>query len=1140
MALYDAPRRLSAAAEAARDRRTREAAEAALARLSGRGLTALAQVRWSARWQTVSLRDNALRSLAGFAALPALRVLDVSTNALETVAGLPPLPGLEVGCCIFQILLTIRGAVLQELHLTGNALRTLCGFPQLPELQVLSISGNQLRSLAGLPPLPNLRALFASDNDLRTFEGNPVARSALCGAFAVAVVGEQLEQVDGVAVGPECLAQAQAVLGRPAIAAREGMPLPDSLDRIADHCSAFLDEKQFSNTRRTACKFSTGRIEGEFEEQSELKAVVNFACEHVHKATSSRTAGGACHYQWFRVDRHGYTRAIAYAARREYTPCTDDIGSCLILQCRTWPPQGQQPSLVYLVTEAIRAVRPSVDGLRIAGELVEDATLEACYSYSGGVEGRSLLHWVKTASSGATEIIATGPTCRLRECDIGACVTLECTPVRSDGVRGPVQMSATAGPVQPIKPVIHGGTVRGRFTEGERLVIQLGRYEGKDVEGTHLYKWHRVQEDGAADDVPDAVTDTYLPCLEDVGASLLLEITPVDCRGVQGDVVTVRTQKISPAKPQVLTITMTGKPEEGEALEVTVEYFGGVEGKSTIQWLRRDPSSEETVAIPHARKRKYTARIDDVGYYLVARYTPVRSDGATGDPTQATTLSPVRAALPRARVAELAGLPATECADLRARPEYFGGRPGRSLFGWQRSCAAPVLWADIPSAAGSLVYAPRAEDVGRRLRFWYAPRRMDDVQGDTVFAETDAVQPAQPRAVHVSVRVESRQMDGLPVLAGSAAYVGGTEGASFFSWERLRPDGACEAIAGACARTYAATREDEGCRLVFRYTPARVDGAVGPAASSAPTDPIHPRLPRVAAAEVSGEACEGCEVRCRATFEDAAPQRAAYEWQRSGELAPDVFEPLPGAPAGPALVLRPEDTGYHIRALVTPRDAQGRTGAPTPSTATALVQSLPPRAMMLDVRCTPSPPTNRSVVRAVPVYAGGREGRSLYAWERRAPPSTRFAPVAGQARCEYACSVDDVGCELRVTYTPVRDDGAVGSPVCASTERVRADEALLRAARALVASGAVRVELPYPEEHVVDADADGRRLRVTRASDGAQVFAYERFGGCRLAVRCDDDAGLSLDDGVDVFRAAAAGADERDVAVLALRMLFDD
>ena len=68
-------------------------------------------------------------------------------------------------------------------------------------------------------------------------------------------------------------------------------------------------------------------------------------------------------------------------------------------------------------------------------------------------------------------------------------------------------------------------------------------------------------------------------------------------------------------------------------------YSGGREGASRVQWLRMTPNRGEEEALPIRGEegRSYEANAEDAGCRLMVRYTPVREDGAEGQPETATS-----------------------------------------------------------------------------------------------------------------------------------------------------------------------------------------------------------------------------------------------------------------------------------------------------------------------------------------------------------------------------------------------------------------------------------------------------------------------------------------------------------------------
>ncbi|KAJ6965909.1 hypothetical protein NC652_003705 [Populus alba x Populus x berolinensis] len=89
--------------------------------------------------------------------------------------------------------------------------------------------------------------------------------------------------------------------------------------------------------------------------------------------------------------------------------------------------------------------------------------------------------------------------------------------------------------------------------------------------------------------------------------------------------------------PRIAKLEIEGSGFHTNLYAVRGVYSGGKEGKSRIQWLRSMVGSPDLISIPGEVGRMYEANVDDVGYRLVAIYTPVREDGVEGQPVSAST-----------------------------------------------------------------------------------------------------------------------------------------------------------------------------------------------------------------------------------------------------------------------------------------------------------------------------------------------------------------------------------------------------------------------------------------------------------------------------------------------------------------------
>jgi hypothetical protein len=97
------------------------------------------------------------------------------------------------------------------------------------------------------------------------------------------------------------------------------------------------------------------------------------------------------------------------------------------------------------------------------------------------------------------------------------------------------------------------------------------------------------------------------------------------------------TAPILPGRPKIEKLEIEGRGFHTNLYAVRGIYSGGKEGKSKIQWLRSMVGSPDLISIPGEIGRMYEANVDDVGYRLVAIYTPVREDGVEGQPISVST-----------------------------------------------------------------------------------------------------------------------------------------------------------------------------------------------------------------------------------------------------------------------------------------------------------------------------------------------------------------------------------------------------------------------------------------------------------------------------------------------------------------------
>ncbi|KAG6542402.1 hypothetical protein Mapa_016231 [Marchantia paleacea] len=332
-----------------------------------------------------------------------------------------------------------------------------------------------------------------------------------------------------------------------------------------------------------------------------------------------------------------------------YTPELADVGKYLVLR---WTPvradgvRGQP--LIACSRGPVVAARPAVFNVGVREVSLGMFVGEG--DYYGGYEGQSKLSWYRHAAEGYQTLIqgATSKTYVVCDDDYTAQIIFGYTPVRSDGVVGELVLSEPSATIYPELPRIQKLVISGKAIEGEILtaleVIPKGDSQQRSWEKFKKeikYSWSRSQfEQGDADDFEAIALQracTYKVRLEDVGYCMRCECLVSDIFGRMAEPVACVTPPVNPGLPRIDKLEVEGRGFHTSLYAVRGIYFGGREGNSTLQWFRAMAGSPDLIPISGEVGRMYEANVDDVGYRLVAVYTPIREDGVEGVPTSAST-----------------------------------------------------------------------------------------------------------------------------------------------------------------------------------------------------------------------------------------------------------------------------------------------------------------------------------------------------------------------------------------------------------------------------------------------------------------------------------------------------------------------
>lgn len=330
-----------------------------------------------------------------------------------------------------------------------------------------------------------------------------------------------------------------------------------------------------------------------------------------------------------------------------YTPSLEDVGAYLALY---WVPTRADGNFGEpLVSICNNPVSPA---LPIVSEVSVKALSLSTYSgegeYFGGYEGSSIFSWYRETMEGTT-ILIDGANCKTYEVsdsDYNCRLLFGYTPVRSDSVVGELKLSEPTDVILPELPRIEMLALTGKAVEGEVLTaIEVIPKSDPQQNVWQKYKkhvryqWYFSSEMGtkAFEPVQSQSSCSYKLRFDDIGCCFKCECIVTDTFGRSSEPAYVETAPVSPGIPKIEKLEIEGRGFHTNLYAVRGNYSGGKEGKSKIQWLRSMVGSPDLISIPGETGRMYEANVDDVGYRLVAIYTPVREDGVEGYPVSAST-----------------------------------------------------------------------------------------------------------------------------------------------------------------------------------------------------------------------------------------------------------------------------------------------------------------------------------------------------------------------------------------------------------------------------------------------------------------------------------------------------------------------
>lgn len=330
-----------------------------------------------------------------------------------------------------------------------------------------------------------------------------------------------------------------------------------------------------------------------------------------------------------------------------YTPSLEDVGAYLALY---WVPTRADGKLgkplVSICNSPVSPALPVVS--KVSVKALSLSTYYGEGEYFGGYEGSSIFSWYRETMEGITVPIdgANSKTYEVTDSDYNCRLLFGYTPVRSDSVVGELKFSEPTDVILPEVPRIEMLALTGKAVEGEVLtaieVIPKSDAQQKvwqNYKKNVRYQWYFSSEVGNKDFEPvqSQCSCSYKLRFDDIGCCFKCECIVTDTFGRCSEPAYSQTAPVAPGFPRIDKLEIEGRGFHTNLYAVRGNYSGGKEGKSKIQWLRSMVGSPDLISIPGETGRMYEANVDDVGYRLVAIYTPIREDGVEGAPVSAST-----------------------------------------------------------------------------------------------------------------------------------------------------------------------------------------------------------------------------------------------------------------------------------------------------------------------------------------------------------------------------------------------------------------------------------------------------------------------------------------------------------------------
>ncbi|KAK9267176.1 hypothetical protein L1049_009596 [Liquidambar formosana] len=729
---------------------------------------------------------------------------------------------------------------------------------------------------------------------------------------------------------------------------------------------------------------------------------------------------------WLRRRWNSSPVVIVGAEEEEYRLTIDDIDSSLVFMYTPVTEEGAKGEPQYYYTEFVKAAPPSVNDVRIIGDVVEGSIIKGVGDYFGGREGPSKFEWLReNKDTGDYVLVSTGTAeFTLTKEDVGRRLAFVYIPINFEGQEGE-SVSVVSHIVKQAPPKVTNLKIIGDLRENSKVTV-TGVVTG-GTEGSSRVQWFRSSssvldgENGLEAVSTSKIAKAFRIPLGAVGYYIVAKFTPMTPDGESGEPAYVISERaVENLPPSLNFLSITGDYTEGGILTASYGYVGGHEGKSVYNWFLHEAETDSGTLIPEVSGLlQFRITKDAIGKYISFKCTPMRDDGIVGEPRTCMGQERVRPGTPRLLSLQIVGT-AVEGTVLSVDKKYWGGDEGDSLFRWFR-ISSDGTQSEVKGAT-TASYMLSVEDIDFFVSVSCEPVRSDWARGPIVLSEQiGPIIPGPPTCQ--SLEFLGSMMEGQR-LSFIASYSGGERGNCFHEWFRVKSNGVKERL--SADEFIDLTLEDVGRCIELIYTPMRKDGVKGSSMIVvsdviAPADPFGVEL-------VIPDCCEDTEVVPQKTYFGGQEGVGEYVWYRTknklhGSSLMDISNACEDVhECGTTLTYTPslEDVGAYLALFWLPTRADGICGKPLVSICNSPVMPAFPVVSNVHVKELSS-----GIYTGEGEYFGGFEGSSLFSWYRETNEGTIILINGANSRT-YEVTDSDYNCRLLFGYTPVRSDSVVG------------------------------------------------------------------------------------------------------------------